>query len=114
MSQLMFEAYIECLLWTETDPEDSPLDDHYSIDDISQSKLEELRLELEDFIDHLDDLNLLSDLRNAMEDEQIGHDFCLTRNGHGAGFWDRGLGKLGDDVTEACKSFGTIEAYDLV
>ena len=22
-------------------------------------------------------------------DEQAGHDFYLTRNGHGAGFWDR-------------------------
>jgi len=24
-----------------------------------------------------------------MDAEQIGHDFWLTRNGHGSGFWDR-------------------------
>lgn len=34
--------------------------------------------------------------------EQAGHDFWLTRNGHGAGFWDRGLGEIGNKLTEAC------------
>ena len=34
-----------------------------------------------------------------------GHDFWLTRNGHGVGFWDRGFGrKLGDELTDACKA----------
>ena len=28
-------------------------------------------------------------LWNCHQDEQAGHDFWLTRNGHGAGFWDR-------------------------
>ena len=28
--------------------------------------------------------------------ELAGHDFWLNRNGHGVGFWDRGLGSLGD------------------
>lgn len=37
-----------------------------------------------------------------------GHDFYLTRNGHGAGFWDRGLpGSLGDDLTRASKPYGS-------
>lgn len=40
-----------------------------------------------------------------------GHDFWLTRCGHGVGFWDRGLGKLGDDLTTACKTFGNIDLY---
>lgn len=33
---------------------------------------------------------------------QAGHDFWLTRNGHGAGFWDRGLGHIGEALSEAC------------
>lgn len=41
--------------------------------------------------------------------EQIGHDFTLTRNGHGTGFWDRGLGDRGDRLTAATKPYG--EAY---
>lgn len=34
---------------------------------------------------------------------QFGHDYWLTRNGHGAGFWDRGLGEVGDKLSELCK-----------
>lgn len=35
-----------------------------------------------------------------------GHDFWLTRVGHGAGFWDRGLGDLGERLTDASKAYG--------
>ena len=38
--------------------------------------------------------------------ELAGHDFALTRNGHGTGFWDRGLGAIGDMLTDACKPYG--------
>lgn len=43
--------------------------------------------------------------------ECAGHDFWLTRNGHGAGFWDRGLGELGDRLSEASKVYGGIDLY---
>ena len=33
---------------------------------------------------------------------QAGRDFWFTRNGHGVGFWDRGLGQVGDDLSELC------------
>lgn len=38
--------------------------------------------------------------------EQHGHDYALTRNGHGAGYWDRGYGVLGDELSEAAKLDG--------
>lgn len=38
--------------------------------------------------------------------EQAGHDFALTRNHHGAGFWDRGYGEVGDLLTTASHLFG--------
>ena len=44
-------------------------------------------------------------------EEQIGHDFALTRNGHGAGFWDRGDGDIGDILTAASKVLGGADAY---
>jgi hypothetical protein len=44
-------------------------------------------------------------------DEQAGADFWLTRNGHGAGFWDRGLGELGERLTEAAKASGSSDLY---
>lgn len=43
--------------------------------------------------------------------ESLGHDFFLTRNHHGAGFWDRGLGNLGERLTKAAHTFGSIDAY---
>lgn len=36
---------------------------------------------------------------------QTGHDFILTANGHGAGFWDRGLGARGDRLTKASDGY---------
>lgn len=44
---------------------------------------------------------------------QAGHDFYLTRNRHGAGFWDRGLGDVGRRLTEAAHSYGeTHESFN--
>jgi hypothetical protein len=40
-----------------------------------------------------------------------GHDFALTRNRHGAGFWDRGLGDLGDRLTKAAHAYGESTAW---
>lgn len=38
--------------------------------------------------------------------EQAGHDFWLTRNGHGAGFWDGGWEEeLGSRLTELSQLF---------
>jgi hypothetical protein len=34
--------------------------------------------------------------------EHAGHDLWLTSGGHGVGFWDRGLGNLGDRLSKAC------------
>lgn len=44
-------------------------------------------------------------------EEKAGHDFWLTRNHHGAGFWDRGLGELGDRLTAACRIYGGSDLY---
>lgn len=38
-------------------------------------------------------------------DECAGHDFYLTRCGHGTGFWDRGLGDLGDKLADAARRY---------
>lgn len=35
-----------------------------------------------------------------------GHDFHLTRDHHGAGFWDRGYGTAGDLLTQRADEFG--------
>jgi hypothetical protein len=40
---------------------------------------------------------------------KAGHDFWLTRCGHGAGYWDRGLEHIGDALTIASEKFGNID-----
>lgn len=55
-------------------------------------------------------------LRTAYEmrgydSSQAGSDFYLTRNGHGAGFWDRGLGEVGRALSEASKPYGSTDEY---
>lgn len=43
-----------------------------------------------------------------------GHDFALTRNGHGAGYWDRAeldVHGLGDRLTAAAKAVGECHPY---
>lgn len=45
-------------------------------------------------------------------DESIGHDIWLTRNGHGAGFWDRGYDSDIEEVLEQLsKELGSTDAY---
>ena len=43
--------------------------------------------------------------------EAAGHDFALTRNGHGAGFWDRGYGDVGTFLSDAARTFGESTAW---
>jgi hypothetical protein len=41
------------------------------------------------------------------------HDFILTRQGHGTGFWDCGRwhAPWGDRLTDLCKQFGELDCY---
>lgn len=43
---------------------------------------------------------------------RAGHDFWLTRNGHGAGFWDGDWPKeAGEKLSEAARAFGELNPY---
>lgn len=104
-------AYLECALWSSNDNSDdsggNPLDDNYGLDDLSletlQSAIDDCRSFQESEADDLAEAGL--------DDEQAGHDFWLTRNGHGAGFWDRGLGAVGDRLSKASKPYGSVDLY---
>jgi hypothetical protein len=47
--------------------------------------------------------------------ELAGHDFWLTRCGHGTGFWDRfndaPFDKIGDKLTKSAKRFDNVDLY---
>ena len=118
-------AYIGCALWSSTDngylgkghPDNdprgaenggSPLDDTFDIYDLPIETIQACAKDCDGFRDYCREANLALDTLDA---EQGGHDFWLTRNGHGAGFWDRGLGELGDKLSDAAKTFGSADLY---
>ncbi len=101
-------SYVECALWSSTDVEGEPLDDIYTRDDLADSALASMR---EDVVDFLDSLERDAVDVSSLDDSQLGHDFWLTRNHHGAGFWDRGLGPLGDDLSKRAHAYGSSDLY---
>lgn len=102
----MIEAYEIAILWTETDGNE-PLDENYSRSDFAQSARERMA------VDCWNMLRLCGELI-GMEFEQAGHDFALTRNGHGAGYWDRPeiWGEVGSKaLTAVAHAFGQADFY---
>lgn len=100
-------AYIECALWSSVG--DEPLDADYGIDDIAPETLARMQVDCDDFTGNPEVAALLEQSR--LSAEQIGYDFWLTRNGHGAGFWDRGLGDVGTKLTAMTKPYGGCDLY---
>lgn len=101
------ESYQACALWASTDDEGEPLDD--SGMGLAPETLDWFLADCGAFLGEVDGLGL--PWRDEMEWSQLGHDLWLTRNGHGAGFWDRDLGDLGDALTEAAKRQGSADLY---
>jgi hypothetical protein len=101
-------AYVECALWTEqierddSDDSDDPIE---PIDRIDHDTLDQMFRDCRQFQSwHMADI--------AGREEDAGHDFWLTRNGHGAGFWDGDWeDSLGERLTSNCKAYGEFELY---
>ena len=97
-------AYLECALWT-SDPDPGSGEwvesDWWNIDAIDPDSLARAIEDCRQFqVDNRELLDEVNDTFHA-DDAQHGHDFFLTRQGHGAGFWDRGYGELGEKLTDA-------------
>jgi hypothetical protein len=104
-------AYLECALWSSVGPDDEPLDATYGIDDVSDELHASSTEVCQDFFDSNQALLQLAIKNCKYTMAQAGHDFWLTRNRHGAGFWDRGLGAVGQRLTEATHIYGGVDLY---
>lgn len=118
------DGYIECILWCDVIPPEANPEHPEHNDSWCSGGGEELTLregvrdeiiekgQLREFCEMaIDDLMLYCGIRDfdpsqGKIESYAGHDFYLTRAYHGAGFWDRRLGKLGDRLTEASQSMG--------
>jgi hypothetical protein len=108
MKETFLDAYITCALWSSNDESTpsggEPLDKNYSRKNLSKDALQVMTEDCHVFQRMA--LVLLSQTPEDYGEERAGHDFWLTRNGHGAGFWDRDLGETGKKLTELAHLFG--------
>lgn len=96
------DASIETLLWSETDDDGNPLNG-FEPDAIVASELAELEFDVAEFV--ISNWDIVKEYRPDM----IGHDFTLTRNGHGAGFWDGSYSEPDASIlTDDAKAYGAV------
>ena len=105
-------AYIEAALWSSVDEDGEPIDDNYNIENMSVGLLASMTDDCRVFWDRNGPYIQACHDPHARSEwstyEQAGHDFWLTRNGHGDGFWDgRHIwGPYTHRFTEDSKRFG--------
>ena len=97
--------YLITALWSSIDDEGNPLDDNYTVRDVSKLATNQAKKDLNKFWSKAK--NLLADDEGSRE---WTHDFWLTRNGHGSGFWD-GDWDNGDELTKIAEKMGEVELY---
>jgi hypothetical protein len=84
-----------------------PADDNYSVEDLAPETLERMAADCAKFQEAHGEL-FTAEHYNGI----AGHDFWLTRNGHGAGFWDGDWEEpIATRLTDASKAFGECNLY---
>lgn len=90
--QDVYNGFAEAVAFTET-PEDRSI----VIDWPTGEHLPEgIRKAIDEFL--AEAVELIE--RSGLTGEQVGHNLWLTAQRHGTGFWDCGLGTVGDRLTE--------------
>ena len=99
-------AYIRCALWATNHPDtEEPLDDTFEPDDISSDSMRDIVADCTTF-----ERRWASDIADDVS--QAGHDFWLTRCGHGCGFGDGDWPELfASRVSDDCRRFGNVDIY---
>lgn len=104
-------GYIGAVKWLERRYDEDGTEEEDACETISTEALLEIKAECADFQEaNAEDLSAAYEKYSYCE-EYAGHDFYLTRNGHGAGFWDRGLGAVGERLSKACGPYGSADNY---
>ena len=103
--------YLQTALFAELDPSDESggqqLDSNYTLDDFHLDFVLEAKQDCEDFQEANEELLSKAYEIVGYDETDAGSDFWLSRNGHGAGFFDRGLNEL----QEAAHVYGNVDVY---
>ena len=102
------QAYIEAALWSSLDDNDEPMDKNYGKSDIAEETLARMERDCASFQAKYEE----AIREGGLGDEKAGHDFWLTRNGHGAGFWDGDWPEpWADQLDKGADSYGKFDLY---
>lgn len=114
----ILENYLEAAIFTdeeqvintfeEDNPDGNPDDIDFNIHNFDDDTIKKSTEDIENF------LKAVGSAADGIDDTMLGHDFWLTRNGHGANFRDRGYDEDITNilVTEAAK-FKTVNLFYL-
>lgn len=111
-------AYITAALWSSTDDNGEPLDYGRDWTDLAPETLRAMTEDCAKF--QRWHAGLITDEYRKNDrsgfgfsvEESAGHDFWLTRAGHGCGFWDGDWKQpAGDVLTHASQLFGNVDLY---
>jgi predicted aminopeptidase len=105
-------AYIEAMFFTDANSDSEELADA-SFAELAPETLQSIIKDCTDFQTSFAELIERACALGWMtyDEASAGHDFWFTRNGHGTGFWDRGLGDVGNELTEMSKPYGEVSLY---
>lgn len=106
----VYNAYLEAIAFTDTGHSDGECESGIEFSD--ECKLESMR-DCADFLARCESAGLLAQYTQENQTwDSFGIDFWLTRNHHGAGFWDRGMGDLGEKLTSIAHTMGERSLYE--
>ena len=106
-------GYERCALWSSIDEEGVPLDDErYEYAQWSEAQHRQNLADVSDFLtSNIEHVRAYIEVL-GVDFGQVGHDFWLTRNRHGAGFWDRGAaGPAVDALVESSDAWGGVDLF---
>ena len=116
---------VETLFWSETNEMVSqPFSETHSISGIEEKSLSELNRRFQEFVEEAEKklTEKFGDSWSSIDDFYTGsatggfyteHDFILTVNGHGCGFWERGDWQdgVGELLRELADKYREIHPY---
>lgn len=112
LDDMTISQLFETLIWQATNLEGTLLDylnfDRDDIDPRDQATLiEEFRVFVQSNQDDVHDFMEAT----GFTIDHVAHNYILTRNRHGAGFWDHTDHPSAERLSEACQFQGTIDVY---
>src|SRR5690625_6657357 len=112
-TERFYDGYVDAMMWANTYGEDHngdviPADAYTESRGLTVSAEESLRQDVADFLDDHTERLIRAAVRrkHGYTFESAGLDYALSRDEHGAGVWERGLGWIGATLVDFARQHG--------